>query len=270
MAQVSGASTWTPSTGGLESEMSGVAANMNSMTPTYNTASWTQGPAMDAGGNIVDMNILDEMGELTDDPTTSDKILDYLNTHYDGEDGRVGGDVDPTTGVTSSGEEYNIIGPDVMGRKGSGTGSGKGSDMFKDLFKKGKDKYAELSPKQKEALKTNIADTQAALNAKGPKGAESDYKNWVEAVKQNGYRAVGQNAVDNQGNIVATYDVSDKEKDEANMRMKNAAGSMVSTGSGIVGATMDMISGSTANIRDAEDRADEYRNQKSITQSYLL
>ena len=124
--------------------------------------------------------------------------------------------------------------------------------------------------KQKEALKTNIADTQAALNAKGPKGAENDYKNWVEAVKQNGYRAVGQNAVDNQGNIVATYDVSDKEKDEANMRMKNAAGSMVSTGSGIVGATIDMISGSTANIRDAEDRADEYRNQKSITQSYLL
>ena len=108
--------------------LSGVtAASVGLTTPTYETASWPQGPAMDAQGNIVDKQILDSLGQdVYSEPEKDmvDRFLDYLNTNYDGVDGR------GEKGITAGGEEFNVISPDVMGRKGAGTGaSGQGANL---------------------------------------------------------------------------------------------------------------------------------------------
>lgn len=247
---------------GLGTDMASTSASMAAGVPTYDVASWTTGTAMDASGNIVDKNILDEINQgtfdeiyNTEETDLMDRFLEYMGAEDDGK----------TEGITSTGEEYNIISPDVMGRKGSGTGEGTGVDV--DPERRGSTFLDKLDPNEKKKLNQNLNQAKKEMSQKDKKGAERDYANWKAAAEAKGLRVVGTDAVDNMGQVQATY-VAEDDSAENKKRSGDALKSMLS--GNIVSSGAAMINTATSNINDAEDRIRQYQNQGSINTSYLL
>jgi len=256
----SGMGSGTEIASGLGTDMTTTAAA--SAIPTYDVASWTTGTAMDGAGNIVDKNILDEINsgtydEIYDTEETNmmDRFLEYMGQEDDGK----------TSGITPGGEEYDIISPDVMGRKGSGTGEGTGVDL--DSKRPGSTFVDKLDPNQKQMLNKNLDQAKKEMSKKDKKNADADYANWKAAAEQQGLKVIGTDAVDNTGQVQATFNAPDdsaENKKRSGDALKNMAmGGIVSSGA-------NLINTATSNINDAEDRVKEYQNQASMTTSYLL
>lgn len=245
---------------GLGTDMTSTAAA--SAIPTYDVASWTTGTAMDGAGNIVDKNILDEINQGTydeiydtEETKMMDRFLEYMGLEDDGK----------TTGVTSGGEEYDVISPDVMGRKGSGTGEGTGVNLENE--RPGSTFMDKLDPNQKKMLNQNLDEAKKEMSKKDKKNAERDYANWKAAAEAQGLKVIGTDAVDNTGQIQARY-VAEDDSAENKKRSGDALKGMA-TGN-LISAGAAQINTGTSNINDAEDRVRLYQNQASMNTSYLL
>ena len=105
------------------------------------------------------------------------------------------------------------------------------------------------------------------MSQKDKKGAERDYANWKAAAEAKGLRVIGTDAVDNMGQVQATY-VAEDDSAENKKRSGDALKSMLS--GNIVSSGAAMINTATSNINDAEDRIRQYQNQGSMNTSYLL
>ena len=143
---------------GLGTDMTTTAAA--SAIPTYDVASWTTGTAMDGAGNIVDKNILDEINSgtydeiyETEETNMMDRFLEYMGQEDDGK----------TSGITQV-RRNDIISPDVMGRKGSGTGEGTGVDL--DSKRPGSTFVDKLDPNQKQMLNKNLDQAKKEMSKK--------------------------------------------------------------------------------------------------------
>ena len=220
--------------------------------------------------NIADYNIVGEGSSLPNlpeniedaDPTMKEKFLTYLNTNFDGVDGREDG-----TGLDVNKEDVvSRQGIDVFGREGSGTGEGIGSDPTSEYEDKGP--FTGMTAEEKKKLNDNLKKGVNVAQSKKGRFEEGDFNTWKEEAEKRGLQVVGKDAVDGQGNIVSSFDNEQAEKDEAAAATKRGLKEMA-TGN-IVGAGIGYVGSNVAATRGYEDRYDELNSQKSISTSYLL
>tara|TARA_R110000751_G_scaffold26901_7_gene71553 strand:- start:2847 stop:4058 length:1212 start_codon:yes stop_codon:yes gene_type:complete len=220
--------------------------------------------------NIADYNIVGEGSSLPNlpeniedaDPTMKEKFLTYLNTNFDGVDGREDG-----TGLDVNKEDVvSRQGIDVFGREGSGTGEGIGSDPTSEYEDKGP--FTGMTAEEKKKLNDNLKKGVNVAQSKKGRFEEGDFNTWKEEAEKRGLQVVGKDAVDGQGNIVSSFDNEQAEKDEAAAATKRGFKEML-TGN-IVGAGIGYVGSNVAATRGYEDRYDELNSQKSISTSYLL